>query len=125
MFAAWEGTRGAVAGGLGSGLPIVAVGIARLPRAVVGDGGQPLMIELTVEPGGLISAVAATVSLPGYQALLQGLLVGTHIDQAEAAVCRIASRLRGPLLRPTLAAVANALANVRSEAAAVAAGGGG
>ncbi|MBI4571025.1 MAG: hypothetical protein HY723_03675 [Chloroflexi bacterium] len=111
---------------LGSELPIVAVGIARLPRTVVGDGGQPLMIELTVEPpAGLISAVAATVSLPGYTALLQGLLVGTHIDQAEAAVHRIALRLRGPLLRPTLAAVANALANMRSEAAAVAAGGGG
>lgn len=111
---------------LGSGLPIVAVGIARLPRAIVGDGGQPLMIELTVDlPAGLISAVSATVALPGYQALLQGLLVGTHIDQAEAAAQRIAQHFRGPLLRPTLAAVANALANMRSEAAAVAAGGGG
>lgn len=93
-------------------LPLLTVGIARLPRAVAGESQTPLMVELTVgHLDGVISAVATTVPLPGYTSLLQGALIGVTLDQAEAALRRVASRLCGPLLRPTLAAVASAVAN--------------
>jgi hypothetical protein len=92
--------------------PILAVGIARLPRAVAGESGAPLMVELTVDHSdGVISDVATTVPLPGYTALLKGVLIGVTLDRAEAALRRVASRLCGPLLKPTIAAVANAAAN--------------
>ena len=87
------------------------VGTARLPRTVAGEQAAPLMIELLIDSrSGAIIDVAVTIQLPGYQALLQRL-VGSRLDDVEAAGRALFASYRGPLARPTLAALANAVAN--------------
>ncbi len=92
------------------------VGTARLPRAVAGEQAAPLMIELLIDShSGTIIDVAVTIQLPGYQALLQRL-VGSKLVDVEAAGRALFARYRGPLVRPTLAALANAVANAQDVA---------
>lgn len=92
--------------------PFVTVGAARLPRSVAGELSSPLIVELTLDcDGKRIVEVATSMSLPGFTALLRKLLIGTRVDQLEAAIQRISRHYRGPLLRPTIAALRNAAAN--------------
>ena len=89
------------------------VGTARLPRTVAGEQAAPLMIELLIDSrSGAIIDVAVTIQLPGYQALLQRL-VGSRLADVEAAGRALFASYRGPLVRPTLAALANAVANAQ------------
>ena len=90
----------------------VSVGSARLPKTVSGDGPGVLMIELILDSeAGRIVEVAATIPLPGYAALLRSLLVGQRMDEVEAVARRLSGQFRGPLLRPTIAALASAVSN--------------
>jgi hypothetical protein len=92
---------------LDSGAEVV-MGVAQLPRTA--GLGAALVIELTVIPvANEISGVATSVTLPGYTALLQSLLVGRRLADVESVFPQLAARLRGPLLRPTLAAFERAL----------------
>jgi hypothetical protein len=87
------------------------VGTARLPRTLAGDQTAPLIIELAFDPStGQVTDVATTLALPYYQTLLR-TLVGHRLDDLETATRRAFANYRGPLLRPTLAAIASALAN--------------
>ena len=107
-------------------LPVIVVGSGRLPKAVAGDDAGSLMVELQLDPrGGRILDVATTVSLPGYTRLLQSLLIGRRPDEIEHVAQQLGTVLRGPLLKPTVAALMNAVANsesVRAGDARVAAG---
>ncbi len=95
---------------------LIAVGAARLPRAVGGACGS-LMVELVLDPAdSSILDVATTISLPGYTALLKRLLIGRRLDDVGAVARDLCARCRGPLLRPTIAALANAAANSNSGA---------
>jgi hypothetical protein len=70
------------------------------------------MIELSVDSeDGRIVDVATTLLLPGYTALLRSLLVGRRLDEVECAARKLSAHLRGPLLRPSIAALAKAVAN--------------
>ena len=92
-------------------LPYVAVGTARLPAAASDEQTRILTIELTVSlPDGRIVGVASTIPLPGYIALLRGLLSGLKMNQVEAAAQDLEGHLYGPLLRPTIAALQKAAA---------------
>jgi hypothetical protein len=76
------------------------------------------MIELLIDAAtSAILDVASTISLPGYRVLLLQL-VGTRIDDVEAAGQALFASYRGPLARPTLAALANAVANAHDLAPA-------
>lgn len=88
------------------------MGNARLPKGI--DGGQPssLMIELALDSDdSRIVDVATSVALPGYAALLRSLLIGRRLDEVECAAQTLSVHLRGPLLKPTIAALANAVSN--------------
>ncbi len=92
--------------------PFIVLGTARLPKVVVGDLSSALMIELALDSqDGCIVDVATTVPLPGYTAVLRSLLIGRRLDEVEGAVQKLAAHVRGPLLRPTIAALANAVSN--------------
>lgn len=67
------------------------------------------MVELTVaRSDGRIIDVATTIPLPGYGELLRRLLTGHKLSQFNEAGQRLCEYLRGPLLRPTIAALRNA-----------------
>lgn len=94
----------------------VVVGIARLPRALAGEQAGPLLIELVVNPkDGIVSAVASSIVLPGYRTLLQRLLIGRRLEEAGSIAAELCACCRGPLLKPTIAALANAVSNARSK----------
>lgn len=94
-------------------IPCGVVGTARLPRTIAGEQNAPLIIELAIDPETLvIRDVASTLPLPFYQTLL-GRLVGTKLEELETAGRAVFAHYRGPLLRPTLAALQNALANAQ------------
>ena len=100
------------------GTPYGVVGTARLPRTVAGDHSAPLIIELTIDPDtNVVVDVASTLQLPCFQKLLLGL-VGINLHELEAAAHNAFAHYRGPLLRPTLAALSNALANAQDLAPA-------
>jgi hypothetical protein len=94
----------------------VVFGAARLPRALAGEQGGSLVLELSIEPrSGRILELATTIGLPGYRAVLQRLLIGRRISDAEVIASReLPAHCCGPLLKPTAAALANALANARA-----------
>lgn len=99
-------------------LPFIVAGSARLPRSIAGEQASPLMVELVLDPRDrCILDVATTISLPGYAALLQRLLIGRRVDEAEAVARNLCTRYRGPLLRPTIAALANAVSNSKNDPA--------
>lgn len=92
--------------------PIILLGSARLPRSLGGDRGETLMIEFTLDGRDLhVVDVAATVALPGYIGLLQRFLIGRRLEEVEGAARQLCAHLRGPLLRPTFAALTNAVSN--------------
>ncbi|GAG14105.1 unnamed protein product, partial [marine sediment metagenome] len=81
-------------------LAFVTVGTARLPKSIAGEQSGPLIVELTLDSDGKrITDIATSLSLPGYIALLRELLVGSHVNDLEAVVQRVAEHYRGPLLR--------------------------
>jgi hypothetical protein len=91
---------------------VIAHGAARLPKTLVGESTVALIVELFLDAGGVrILDVAATISVPGYTTLLRRLLVGRSLDEIDAASKAFAERYRGPLLRPTIAALTNAVLN--------------
>ncbi|MCH8009322.1 MAG: DUF3870 domain-containing protein [Chloroflexi bacterium] len=101
-------------------LPYVAVGTARLPSGASDEQARILTIELTVSlPDGRIVDVASTIPLPGYTALLQGLLSGLQLNQVEEAARQLEEHLCGPLLKPTIAALQKAASASANSAAAV------
>ena len=95
----------------------LAVGSARLPKMLSGDLAGVLLVELSLDPKtGHIVDVAASVPLPGYAELLRRLLVGRRLSEAQLAFDELGQHLRGPLLKPTVAALVNALDNSASRA---------
>ena len=95
-------------------LPFIAIGTARLPKSVGGDQGS-LLLELVLDSNaGCVIDVASTVLLPGYTGLLRRLLIGCRLDQVEEVARDLAAHFQGPLLRPTIAALTNAAANVKN-----------
>lgn len=93
---------------------LIVLGSARLPRTVGGEQPSTLMIELAVDSqNGRIADVAATVPLPGYIGTLRSLLVGRRLDEVEDTAQKLSAHLRGPLLKPTIAALANCVANYK------------
>ena len=94
---------------------LVVMGCARLPKAVLGDVTGTLMIELSLDSqAGRIVGVGATVPLPGYRRLLRRLLIDRHLNEVECVAQGLQEHLRGPLLKPTIAALLNAVANSKS-----------
>jgi hypothetical protein len=80
---------------------------------VAGDQSAPLIIELSIDPGThVIVDVASTLQLPCFQTLLHRL-VGIKLDELESVGRTAFANYRGPLLRPALAALQNALANAQ------------
>ena len=80
---------------------------------MVGDGGHTvLLLEIAYHAGDrCILDIATTLSLPGYTALLQQLLIGRPIDDALQAAAALVDHYHGPLSKATLSAIANAIAN--------------
>jgi len=68
------------------------------------------MLELSVEEGRIVD-IDSSVRLPAYTALLRTLFVGRLLDEVMAVGDVLASRLIGPLLKPTIAALQNAATN--------------
>src|SRR5574341_2496707 len=102
----WPGTPD------GSKLPYVLHGAARLPKSIVGESPACLLVELALDARDLrVLDVATMPALPGYGARLRQLLVGCSLDRLEEASRSFGERYQGPLLRPTLAALANAALN--------------
>ncbi len=100
-------------------LPYVTVGTARLTNAASEEQTRILTIELTVsQPDGHIVDVASTIPLPGYTALLRGLLNGLQMNQVEEAAQDLEGHLCGPLLKPTIAALQKAAAASTTATAA-------
>ena len=95
----------------------VAVGSARLPKTLSGDLAGVLLVELSLDPKtGHIVDVYASLPLPGYVELLRRLLVGRCSCDAQHAFDQLGQHLRGALLKPTVAALIDALANGVSHA---------
>ncbi|OGO49394.1 MAG: hypothetical protein A2148_06825 [Chloroflexi bacterium RBG_16_68_14] len=105
------------------GPSMVVLGSARLPKGIGGNEASALMIELSIDSeDGRIEEVATTLLLPGYTALLRSLLIGRRLDEVEGAAQQLGARLRGALLRPTVAALANAVSHGTHREGALAAG---
>ena len=93
-------------------LCLVVMGNARLPKSMYGEQPGSLMIELAFDSDdGRIVDVATSIALPRYAALLRSLLIGRRLDEVERAAKTLAEYLRGPLLKPTIAALASAVSN--------------
>ena len=94
----------------------VALGGARLPKAFVAEQSGVLIVELVLDSwAGPIVDVATTIPLPGHSALLRTLLVGRRLDGVAGALQILSAQLRGPLLKPTIAALANAVSNAENR----------
>ena len=92
---------------------MVVVGSARLPQSLASPA---LFIELELDPcDGHIRHIATSIGLPGYNALLRQLLVGHGLEEVQAAIERFRALYRGPLLKPTIAALANAVSNGKPQ----------
>ncbi len=93
---------------------LIVLGSARLPKTVGGEQPSTLMIELAVNSqDGRIADVAATVPLPGYIGTLRSLLVGRRLGEVEDTAQKLSAHLRGPLLKPTIAALVNCVSNCK------------
>ena len=89
--------------------PLIVLGSARLPKSIGGEEPSAVLIELTVDSAdGRVVDVAATIALPGYVSLLRTLVIGRRLDEVEGAAQELNAYLRGPLLKPTIAALAKA-----------------
>lgn len=99
-------------------LPFVALGSARLPASALGEQPGALMIELALDDlGGKIVEVATNIPLPGYNGMLRRLLAGRGLDEIDAAAGQISEHCCGLLVKPTIAALANAAAHMRRQVA--------
>jgi hypothetical protein len=95
----------------------IAIGTARLPNSITSDGGRAFLIELLVDAkNSRIIDLSATLPLPHYVSILRSLLIGRAVSEVEEVCRRLATYVRGPLLRPTAAALANAAANYTGRA---------
>jgi hypothetical protein len=104
-----------------SGVPYVVHGAARLPKSVVGESPGSLLLELVLDPEDLrVIDIAAMPALPGYLTLLRQVFLGRPFDGLEEAGTLFMERYQGPLVRPTLAALSNALLNRRNQQEATA-----
>ena len=109
------GSEARLAGAAREPPPSIVIGTSRLPKNLRGDEGVVLIVELALDAqSGRILDVATTVPLPGYGALLRSVLVQRTLEDVEGAAEQLALRLHGPLLRPTIAALASAVANSRN-----------
>jgi len=98
--------------GLATASLLIVLGCARLPKSIGGEQPSTLIIELALDTqDGRIAHVATTMPLPGYNATLRSLLLGRRLDEVEGATQKLSAHLRGPLLKPTLAALANCVSN--------------
>ena len=98
-------------------LRFITLGTARLPKSIAGDHSGSLLLELVLDSSdGRIVDVATTIALPGYTALLRRLLIGRRLDETEEISRRLFSHCRGPLLKPTIAALTNAASNSKNGA---------
>jgi len=96
---------------------LVVVGSARLPQSLAHQQPTALLLELGLDAQGeCIVDVTTSISLPGCNALLRQLLVGKRLEELGGAIEQLRARLRGPLLKPTIAALVNAIANGKPEA---------
>jgi len=69
------------------------------------------MIELGLGSlDGTIVRVASNIPMPAYNQLLRCLLLGLRLDQVARSVSQVGQHLRGPLLKPTVAALMNGVA---------------
>ena len=94
----------------------VTLGTARLPKTLSGEAAGVLSVELSLDAeAGQIVHVDSTIALPGYTAVLRSLLVGRRLDEVECCAQRLRTQLRGPLLKPTIAALASAVVNATAE----------
>lgn len=99
---------------------LIVVGSARLPKSVSGEEPSILMIELVVHPrDGRVADVGTTVRLSGYTEMLQSFLIGRDLNAVEGAALELSAHLRGPLLKPTIAALANCVRNVTRSSEAM------
>jgi len=95
---------------------LVVVGTARLPQSLASHQSLALFIELELEPcDGHIQGIATSIGLPGYNALLRQLFIGQRLDELQGAMDQFRDRYRGPLLKPTIAALANAVNNGKPQ----------
>ncbi len=93
----------------------VVLGSAHLPKALTGGQSSSLLVEIVFDSQERrIINVATTIALPGYVALLRSLLVGRRLEEVDGVTEELSAHLRGPLLRPTLAALTNAVSNSRN-----------
>lgn len=100
----------------GLGLPVIALGTARLPAGALGDKPSPLIIELALDDTGTrVLEVATNIPLPGYNRMLRRLLVEKCLKDADAIAEQIESLCKGPLMKPTVAALKNAVAQTHRE----------
>jgi hypothetical protein len=90
----------------------VLLGTARLPKEFLANNVGSLLLELAVDTEQRrIADVATNIDLPSYSALLTEILVGRRLDELDACAHKFAASYRGPLVKPTLAALRNAEAN--------------
>jgi hypothetical protein len=91
---------------------LVLVGSARLPEPIRSSTDRVLLVELSIDTHtGRVTGVGTTMPLPGYNALLQSILVGRPLAELANVASELLEQLRGPLLRPTMAALVSALSH--------------
>lgn len=103
--------------GLATASSLIVLGSARLPKSIGGEQLSTLIIELVLDSqDGRVADVATTLPLPGYIATLRSHLVGRRLDEVEDTAAKLSAHIRGPLLKPTIAALANCVANCKGAA---------
>ena len=101
-----------VAGDRESAWSLVLVGSARLPKSLGYHDDHVLLVELCVDASTRrVADVGTTIQLAGYIALLRTVLIGRELDEISSAASELSEKLRGPLLRPTIAALASAVSH--------------
>ena len=106
--------------GSGQGLAQIVVGTARLPKSVCGEQPSTLMIELVLDSqDARVVDAATTIALPGYAEMLRSLLIGRRLDEVEGVARELSAHLRGPFLRPTIAALASCVRNATRPSEAI------
>ena len=98
-------------------VPVVVHGIARLPKVCGGnEQPQPLIVELVLDPDGQrITNVSTNFPFDGYLSLLRRLLIGRYVEDIQQQVVPyLPDHCRSPLLKPTLAALQQALQQARA-----------
>ena len=98
----------------------IAVGSARLPKSVCGEQLSTLIVEFVLDSqNDCVVDVATTIPLPGYAEMLRSLIIGRRLDEVEGMARVFSAHLRGPFLKPTLAAVADCVRNATKPCEAI------